>query len=259
MTGCAGHAAAVRILGVRVDDVTTEETVAALAGYIAEGTPHQVVTVNPEFVVRAREDAAFRRVLEGADLALPDGQGLLIAARAYGRRLRERVCGSDLVPLLGRVGAERGWRLFFLGAAPGVAERAAEVLLRTSPGLRIVGTYAGSPAEEEEEGIVERVRRAAPDILFVAYGAPRQDLWIHRNLDRLGVPVCMGVGGSLDFVAGVARRAPIWMRRAGLEWLHRLVHQPWRWRRMLALPRFAWLVLRERLADTEGKRACVES
>jgi len=249
---------AVHILGVRVDDVTVDETIALVEQFIAAGTPHQVVTVNPEFVMRAREHAAFHDVLDAADLAVPDGQGLLWAARVLGQHLRERVCGSDLVPLLARVAAARGYRLFLLGAAPGVAERAREILERDNPGLCIAGTYAGSPAPEEEDDIVARITSARPDILFVAYGAPRQDLWIRRNMEALGVPVCMGVGGSLDFVAGVARRAPLWVRRLGLEWLHRLIQEPWRWRRMLALPKFAWLVLRQRVAGTEDNRACVE-
>jgi N-acetylglucosaminyldiphosphoundecaprenol N-acetyl-beta-D-mannosaminyltransferase len=246
MEGQAVPRGAVRILGVRVDDVTTAETLALLERYIASRRPHQVVTVNPEFVMAARRDPAFARVLEAADLALPDGQGLLWAARVQGRPLRERVCGSDIVPAAAALAASQGYRVFLLGAAPGVAERAAEVLTRAHEGLRVVGTFAGSPRAEEEDTIVAMVRAASPDILFVAYGAPRQDLWIHRNLERLEVPVAMGVGGSLDFVAGVAVRAPAWARRWGLEWLHRLVHEPWRWRRMLVLPRYAGLVLRAR-------------
>ncbi len=226
------------------------ETLRLVERYIAEGQPHQVVTVNPEFVMRARDDGAFRETLEVADLALPDGAGLLWAARIMGHPLRERVCGSDLVPQVARLAASKGYGLFLLGAAPGIAEKAAENLKRASPQVRIVGTYAGSPAREEEDAIVSRIVAAAPDFLFVAYGAPRQDLWIRRNLHRLGVPVCVGVGGTLDFVAGVAKRAPRWMRQLNLEWLHRLICQPRRWRRMLALPKFAWLVLRERFRPT---------
>lgn len=234
----------VRILGIRVDDVTADETLDLIETYIAAGQPHQLATVNPEFVMEAQHNRAFHVVLESTALNLPDGVGLLWAARRLGRPLRERVTGSDILPLLARRAAERGYRLFFLGAAPGVAQRAAEVLKARHPGLRVAGVYAGSPDPAEEDDIVARIAAAAPDMLFVAYGAPRQDLWIHRNLHRLHVPVCMGIGGSLDFIAGVAPRAPLWMRRLGLEWLYRLVRQPWRWRRMLALPRFAWAVLR---------------
>ena len=239
---------AVRILGVRVDNVTTEGTLDMLERFVAEGCPHQVVTVNPEFIVEAQHDAQFRAALEGADLALPDGVGLMWASRLLGRPLRQRVTGSDTVPLIARLCARRGYRIFLLGAAPGVAKEAAAVLTRDNPGLQIVGTYAGSPAPSEEDEIIARIGRASPEFLFVAYGAPRQDLWIRRNFERLGVPVSMGVGGTLDFIAGMAVRAPRWMRRVGLEWLHRLCRQPWRWRRMLALPRFGYLVIKQRLS-----------
>jgi N-acetylglucosaminyldiphosphoundecaprenol N-acetyl-beta-D-mannosaminyltransferase len=235
-----------RILGVRVKDVTTDETLTLMVGMVAARRPCQVVTVNPEFIMLAREDRAFGEVLEAADLALPDGQGVLWAARRLGRPLRERVTGSDTVPLVAALSAKQGYRLFLLGARPGVAEAAAAALAREHPGVKIVGTYAGSPAVAEEADIIARVTAARPDFLFVAYGAPAQDLWIHRNLGRLGVPVCMGVGGTFDFVAGITPRAPLWMRERGLEWAYRLWRQPWRWRRMLALPAFAWLVLRQR-------------
>ena len=236
-----------RILGVRVDKVTTEEVLRTMECYIREGRPHQVVTLNPEFVMMAQRNPEFRVTLEEADLALPDGSGLLWTSRLMGQPLPERVTGSDTLPLIAQMSAQRGYRLYLLGAAPGVADRAAAALIRDYPGLQIVGTYAGSPDPAQEEEIIAQIKAAAPDFLFVAYGAPNQDLWIHRNLARLGVPVCMGIGGALDFIAGVAVRAPRWMRRIGLEWLHRLLRQPWRWRRMLALPKFTYLVMRQAL------------
>lgn len=235
---------AIHILGVRVDNVTMSEALARIAAFVEKGTPHQVVTVNPEFVMTAQRLPAFREVLNDADLALPDGVGLLWAARRLGTPLQERVAGSDLVPLVAEEAARRGYRLFLLGAAPGVAERAAQRLQQIVPDVQIVGTYAGSPAVEEEDEIVARIRAAQPHILLVAYGAPRQDLWIARNLHRLKVPVAMGVGGAFDFLAGVVPRAPYWVRQLGFEWLYRLLHQPWRWRRQLAIPRFMWHVLR---------------
>jgi N-acetylglucosaminyldiphosphoundecaprenol N-acetyl-beta-D-mannosaminyltransferase len=132
-----------------------------------------------------------------------------------------------------------------------VADLCAQRLSEQYPNLQIVGTYSGSPDVEEEHQIVALVKQPKPDIVFVAYGAPQQDKWIARNLDRLGVPLAMGVGGAFDFIAGVAVRAPRWMQRLGLEWLHRLYREPWRWRRMLALPRFVGLVMRERLGKIE--------
>jgi N-acetylglucosaminyldiphosphoundecaprenol N-acetyl-beta-D-mannosaminyltransferase len=128
-----------------------------------------------------------------------------------------------------------------------VAEQAAAQLVTRAPGLRIVGTYAGSPAPEEEDEIVERIRSVAPDVLLVAYGAPQQDVWIARNRERLGVPVAIGVGGTLDYLSGRVPWAPASWRRMGLEWLYRLIHQPWRWRRMFALPHFALAVVGSRL------------
>jgi len=231
------------ILGVPVDNITEEEALAKLEAFIENGRPHQVVTVNPEFVVAAQSDAKFFQVLKGADLSLPDGVGLLWAARFLGTPLSERLAGVDTVRRIAGLAAERGYRLFLLGAAEGVAEATAMRLEEENPGLKVAGTYAGSPDPQEEEEIVEMVRAARPHALLVAYGAPQQDLWIHRNLGRLGVPVVMGVGGAFDFISGKAKRAPGWMQRLGLEWLHRLLHQPWRWRRMLALPKFVWLVL----------------
>lgn len=232
------------ILGVRVDDVTYEEMLEAIDRFIAQGGHHQLVTVNPEFVVTAQDDEEFRRVLNGAALCLPDGVGLLWAARLLGRPLRERVTGSDGIYRIAEHAARRGYHLFLLGAAPGVAKQAAAVLTARYPGLVISGTHAGSPTPEEEEEICARVQAARPDILLVAYGHPQQDKWIARNQARCGVPVAIGVGGAFDFVAGVVPRAPRWMRRWGLEWLYRLLRQPWRWRRQLALPRFVFLVLR---------------
>lgn len=231
------------ILGVRVDVLTWETFDACVIEFIRRGRPHQAVTVNPEFIMAAQRNPTFRQVLNQSDLALADGWGVQAAARLLGQRLPDRVTGADGVPRLAALAARQGWRLFLLGAAPGVAERAAQVLQDRHPALRIVGTYAGSPHPADEDVIVPQVLAAQPDILFVAYGAPAQDLWIARNQDRLRVPLAMGVGGALDFVAGVRRRAPRWVQRAHLEWLYRLVQEPWRWRRQLALPRFTLAVL----------------
>jgi exopolysaccharide biosynthesis WecB/TagA/CpsF family protein len=236
------------ILGIRTDNINYDQALSLIEGFVVSGTPHQVVTVNPEFIVAAQSDDDFRRILNASSLALPDGAGLLWAARFLGHPLQERVTGTDTVQRVAALAAQKGYSLFLLGAAPGVAVATAARLCETYPGLRIVGTHAGSPALGEEDEIVHMIQKAKPDILFVAYGAPQQDKWIARNLERLEVPVAMGVGGAFDFISGRAKRAPRWLQRLGLEWLHRLFHEPWRWRRMLALPRFVWLVMRERLA-----------
>lgn len=236
----------VTILGIRVDALTYDDLRQRIAGFIAAGGPHQICTANPEFVMEARRNPAFRQVLADADLVLADGVGLLWAARRTGQHLLQRVTGSDGVPLIAAWAAEGGWRLYLLGAAPGVAERAAEILCARHPGLQIVGTFAGSPADRDAAEIIARIQEARPDVLLVAYGAPKQDLWIARYRDALGVPVMMGIGGTLDFIAGVQKRAPRWVQRLNLEWLFRLITQPWRWRRQLDLPRFVWAVLREK-------------
>ncbi len=237
---------ALHILGVPIHDVTCEEALDWMARWIAEGGSHQAATINPEFVMAARRDPAFRAVLERADLCLPDGVGITLAARYLGRPLRERVAGADLVEAVAARAAREGWRLFLLGAGPGVAERAAAELQARNPGLVVCGTYAGSPAPEEAEGIARRVRTARTDVLLVAYGAPAQELWLARNLARTGAAVGVGVGGAFDYIAGVVPRAPAWVRRIGFEWLYRLLRQPWRWRRQLVLPHYALLVLLRR-------------
>lgn len=236
------HRVRISILGIRVDNVTGEEALMRIEEFINDGRPHQVVTVNPEFIMAAKEDPHFARILNESHLALPDGQGLLWAARILGTPLKERVTGVDTVVSMAAVAAKKGYRVYFLGAAEGVADAAAQELSGRYPGLKVVGTHAGSPALREEDEILSMIWQARPHILFVAYGAPRQEKWIARNLSRIGVPVAMGVGGAFDFISGRERRAPRWLQRLGLEWLHRLCHQPWRWRRMLVLPSFAWLV-----------------
>jgi N-acetylglucosaminyldiphosphoundecaprenol N-acetyl-beta-D-mannosaminyltransferase len=233
----------VDILGVRIHDVTYEEALARIETFIASGHPHQLVTVNPEFVMLAQQNETFRQVINQAALALPDGIGILWAARTVGHPLRERVTGVDTLQRVAALAARKGYRLFLLGAAPGVADRAACRLQSAYPGLVVAGTWAGTPAESEADDIIRRVRSTRPHALFVAYGAPKQDLWIARHRLALAVPVIIGVGGAFDFIAGVTRRAPRWMRKVGLEWLHRLCQQPWRWHRMTALPQFAALVL----------------
>jgi N-acetylglucosaminyldiphosphoundecaprenol N-acetyl-beta-D-mannosaminyltransferase len=234
------------ILGVRVDDVTYAEALALLQEYVAAREPRYVVTPNPEFVMTARRNPAFRAALAQAALAVPDGGGLLLAARLWGHPFREQVRGTDLVYRLAAIGARAGQRWFLLGAGPGVAAEAGRRLAAQFRGLQIVGTYAGGPQPADDADTCSAVRGAGPiDVLLVAYGAPHQELWMARNVAALGVPVAIGIGGVLDYVAGRVRRAPRWMRDLGIEWLHRLLVQPWRWKRQLALPQFAALALRE--------------
>lgn len=233
----------VDFLGVRVDDVTLDEALGLITRFVEERRPRQIATVNPEFVMASRRLPEFKHVLNGADLCVPDGVGLLWGSRLVRRPLRGRVPGVDLIWRLAEVCAQRGWSIFLLGGFDGVGQRTAERFRERFPELRIAGCHEGSPTDAE--GAAE-VREAHPDVLLVAFGAPSQDMWIHEHAGELNVPVAIGVGGSFDFIAGRAKRAPGWVRRLGLEWLHRLVLEPWRWRRQLVLPQFAILMLRQR-------------
>ena len=224
--------------------MTYAEALGALRQAIEQRVPHVVTTPNPEFVMLARRDAPFRAVLNRAALNIPDGIGLVLAARLAGDRLRTHVQGTDLVLMLAAESAARGERWFFLGGFDAVAERAARVLQAQFPGLEIAGATSGSPLASDDEAVGAKIRAAGRvDVLLVAYGAPRQERWLDRNLAELGIPVGIGVGGVFNYLSGETPRAPAWVRRIHFEWLHRLITQPWRWRRQLALPAFAALAL----------------
>lgn len=241
---------ALEILGVPIHDVDFDGACAQVAAWLEAPGAHQIATVNPEFIMTARRDPAFAVALRQSDLNVPDGVGVLWAARRLGHPLRERVGGADLMLRLCEHAAAAGWRVYLLGAGEGVAVRAAEALSSRYAGLIICGAQAGSPADAAATDIVAAIRAARPNLLFVAYGAPAQDLWLNRHLsgclargDAAPGLVGMGVGASFDYLAGVQKRAPTWVQKAGLEWLYRLLRQPWRLRRQMALPRFAALVM----------------
>lgn len=213
-----------------------------IEGFVDEGGPHLVATVNPEFVMRAQRDRAFARVLGSAALCLPDGTGVVWAARRQGCELPGPVAGVDLIRPLAEMCGRRGFRLFLLGAAPGVADELAATLREANPGLQ-VRAHAGTPDAGHDEQTLRLIHDHGTQVLLVAYGAPAQELWIDRLRNRLGVAVAIGVGGAFDYLTGRVPRAPEWMRGAGLEWLHRLIRQPWRIRRMAVLPVYALKVL----------------
>ena len=238
------------LLGVRVDRISQQQAVEQIDQLVMRHSENpstllcqQVVTVNTEFVMMAQYDTVFRNVINHAALVVADGVGIVWGTRYIGKPTPERVTGTDTLVELAKHCASKGYRLYLLGAAPGIAKEAATRLQVLAPGLQIAGTYAGSPSPLEEDAIIERVRAAQVDILCVAYGAPAQELWIARNLSRLPVAVAMGVGGAYDFLSGRQPRAPHVMQYLGLEWLYRLYREPWRWRRMLAIPRFLLLLV----------------
>lgn len=224
----------IAILGVPFDNVTTAETVDLIERMIASGQPHYLVTANVDFLVQAQADVELRRILFDAHLVLCDGTPLVWASRLLGNPLPERVAGADLVPLLMRVAAAKGYRIFFLGATTDSASRAVENLKRLHPNLVIAGHYSppfNKLLEMDHDEIARRIREARPDMLFVSLGCPKQEKWIAMHYRSLGVPVCAGVGATIDFLAGTVKRAPVWMHRVGLEWVYRLCQEP---RRLLS-------------------------
>ena len=226
----------VDVLGVAFDNVTPEEAADRALALLDEDGPHLVATPNPEIVQRANKDRAFAEILAGADLVVPDGVGVIYAAKILGRPLKSRVPGIDLAAaLMGRV-AGTGKRLFLLGAAPGVAEQAAVNLRAAYPGLVVCGTHDGY--FEEDGPVIDAIRRAEADIVFVCLGAPKQEKWIAAHGESAGARLYLGLGGSLDVFAGKAERAPERFQRLGLEWLYRLLKEPSRIGRMAKLPLF---------------------
>jgi N-acetylglucosaminyldiphosphoundecaprenol N-acetyl-beta-D-mannosaminyltransferase len=237
----------VDILGVGVHDCTEDDAVRAIESYLEDNQAgvRQVVTVNPEFIMEARRNPTFHSLLNKAALATPDGVGIVLAARLLRTPVRGRVTGVGLVNRLGELSARRGYRLFLLGAAPGVADEAAAELARRYPGVCIAGTLPGSPDDSHFNEIRGKLEQVQPQVVFVAYGAPRQDIWVARHSHELpdSVRVAMGVGGVFDYLSGRVPLAPAFMRKAGLEWLFRLYKQPWRWKRILRVFQFGIIVL----------------
>ncbi|HKQ37202.1 MAG TPA: WecB/TagA/CpsF family glycosyltransferase [Verrucomicrobiae bacterium] len=243
-------AAPVSILGVPFDHVTMPQAIAAIEDMIAAKRPHYIATANVDFVVQAMEDAELRRILLEADLVLCDGTPLLWVSRWLDNPLPERVAGADLVPELLGVAAEKGYRVFFLGGKPEVAARAVERLQAKYPEIQIAGHYSPpfAPLEKMDHAEIGRhIRAARPDILLVSFGCPKAEKWISMNYQALGVPVSMGVGATIDFLAGEVKRAPVWMQRAGFEWVFRFLQEPGRLGPRYAkdLRRFGWAIGRQ--------------
>lgn len=242
------------MLGCRVDAVTLDEALEVLSRFIASGKPHHIVTLNAEMAYRALHDPEFRNIINRAGLVTPDGAGIVWAAHMLGSPVPERVAGIDLVQALAVRAAKEGWRLFLYGGAPGVAEEAARRLKKRYPGLNILGTSHGYLSPKEEEELLQNLRKTPPDVLLVALGSPKQEYWIARHLAELGIPVAIGVGGSLDVLAGRTKRAPRFMQRLGLEWLYRVMREPRRVKRILALPKFMIAVLAEARKERRRRR-----
>jgi N-acetylglucosaminyldiphosphoundecaprenol N-acetyl-beta-D-mannosaminyltransferase len=236
-----------RILGVRVHGISLAQTVAWIDAWLASGSSAHVVTINPEILMRARRERSYGELLERTRLNVPDGAGIIAAARLRRLAIPERVTGVDLVDDLAGLAAVHGYRLLLAGAAPGVADEAAAELQRRHPGLVPPATLVGEPGPTGDTEARTAIREFCPHIVLAAYGAPAQEYWLDRNLKGAAPVVGIGVGGTLDYLAGRIPRAPVSLRRVGLEWTYRLAREPWRWRRMRALPTFARLAILEAL------------
>lgn len=234
-----------RILGIGVDQVTSEEAVSRIETMIAERTPRLVVTADSTGIMIAQQDESFRELLNGADLVTPDSVGVVWALRRSGLKDVEKVSGVDLVDLLCARSADKGYRLFFLGAAPGVAELAQEQMRLRHPGCNIVGTRHGFFPPDSDPIVASEIAQTKPDVLFVAMGMPRQEKFIAATRQIIRAPVAMGVGGSFDVFSGKTKRAPKLIQSLKIEWLWRLLLNPRKIQKVRMLPRFAWRVLRE--------------
>lgn len=241
------------ILGCRLDAIDADEATRRILEFAVAGTGAQIVTLGTEMVVYAQRDSRFRDVVNRCALSLCDTVGLLAVARRRGAKLRERVTGVELVEHLCAQAAKIGVLVYLLGGGEGVAADAAGILEARFPGLRIAGARNGFFTPEEVPGIVEEIRSSQAQLLFVGLGSPRQEFWLAENLARTGCGAGVGVGGSFDVVSGRVRRAPLVWRRMNAEWLYRLVSEPQRWRRQLALPHFVWLIALDRFGLTAKK------
>lgn len=233
------------ILGVPFSTRGFRETVTYIAERIKNGQKTHVVTANPEIVMLARADRAFQSIVEQA-YVVPDGIGIVYAAKWTNQPIRERVTGVELLEALMAEANKHQWGVYLLGAKPDVIRLAAEKLAARYPNARIVGYRDGFFRAEDEEGIVQEIAEARPELLFVALGAPRQDEWMVKYRDRLNASLMMGVGGSFDVISGKVKRAPGIWQKLHLEWFYRLASQPSRWKRQLAIPRFVLTVLKEK-------------
>ena len=245
----------IKICGVQINNVNFTETIRAVDELVHKKSRAFIVTPNIDHIVRLQKDFEFKKIYEEAALVLPDGMPILWAAKYLGTPLKEKVSGSDLFTKLCEISAKKEYKLFFLGGRECAAAKAADVLKTKYPGVQIVGAYYPSFGFEDDEAenmkIVEMIREAKPDILFVGLGAPKQEKWIYKYKDQHQAPVSIGIGVSFEFVSGMVKRAPVWMQKFGFEWLWRLMMEPKRlWKRYLIDdPVFFWLVLKQKLGS----------
>jgi N-acetylglucosaminyldiphosphoundecaprenol N-acetyl-beta-D-mannosaminyltransferase len=236
----------VSIFGVPFSKLSMDDTITCVTRMIESGRPHQIITANPIMVMSAVDSPAYLQLLKGADLVVPDGAGIVWAANYVGNPVAERVTGFDLLHRIMQLGETRGWKVFLLGASPEIIEAAAVSIKHQYPALQLVGYRDGYFQAEDDIGVIENIRACQPDILLIGRSADKQEPWIARYKNELQVPVIMGVGGSFDVLSGKLKRAPKLFQKLRLEWFYRLLQEPWRYKRMLVLPKFAAKVVREK-------------
>ncbi len=250
-----------RLFGLEIDNLSMGETLAAIERLAESGRPALVVTPNAQHITLLRTNPAFRSAYSGADLIVADGLPLIWLSRLVGHPLKERVAGADILPAFAGVAARKKYRLSFLGAEPGVAARAAEILARRNAGLNVVQALS-PPAgfhrrEEDNARVIETIRSARPDVLFVGLGTPKGEIWARRNKKTIGAPVTICVGAAFDFLTGAQKRAPLILQRVGLEWFYRFLHDPFRlWKRYtIGGLHFLYLAARELMSvPSAGER-----
>lgn len=228
----------VNILGVEIDAVTMAQAVKKIENLIAEKKSSIVATANAEMLMMSTHDEELKKILNEAALVVPDGAGTVWAAHHLGFEMPERVAGADLVQEIMKIAPSRNIKFFLFGSAPGVADKAKLKAEELYPGIKIVGTRNGYFSAQDEPKILAQIKNSQPDILLAALGVPKQEKWLSAHKDELKIPVSIGVGGTLDVMAGVVKRAPLWMQKAKLEWLYRAMLQPSRAGRLTALPKF---------------------
>jgi N-acetylglucosaminyldiphosphoundecaprenol N-acetyl-beta-D-mannosaminyltransferase len=233
------------ILGCRLDTIDADEATDTIIRYAKEGVGAQIVTLGTEMVVYAQRDPRYRAIVNRSALSLCDTVGLLAVARARGARLGKRVTGVELIEHLCERAAKENVPIYLLGGSPGIADRAAQALGSRHPGLQVAGTHDGYFSDAESPAIAAAIRESGARLLFAGMGFPRQEFWLAEYLAQTDCGAGIGVGGSLDVISRNVQRAPDRWRKAHLEWLYRLVTQPHRWRRQLALPYFVLLVAGE--------------
>jgi len=236
----------IEVLGVPVDCVDMERSLDVVDEYIQGDKPETVIAVNPEKIIKARNDPQLLAQLRAAGLLIPDGIGVVVAASLLGLGRMKRVPGSELMPEICNLSARKGYRIFLFGGRPEVNEKVAKILVERYKGIQIVGRQSGYFEDNEIESIIESINMSEAQILFVALGSPKQELWMHKYLKNTTVKVCQGVGGTFDVIAGEVKRAPNAFRKVHLEWLYRLLANPRRIIRQTALPKFVFAVIRKK-------------